>query len=89
MQRGLVNSGRFKVYAPDGSEDCQEFWRQCEQAEYGVRANQQLNFYVPERKGHDDFLMSAALLAHAAAGYGLAPVGAVAQRGVEYEDGRY
>ena len=84
-----INSGRLKMYAPDGSEDCQEFWRQCEKAEYAVRANQTLNFYVPEREGHDDFLMSAALLVHAASGYGLAPAGEVVQRSEDYEDGKY
>lgn len=84
-----VNSGRFKLYAPDGSDECREFWRECERAEYSVRANQQLNFYVPEREGHDDFLISAALLVHAEAGYGVASAGGVMERGVEYEDGRY
>ena len=84
-----VNSGRFKMYAPDGSEECQEFWRQCEKAEYTVGANQTLNFYVPEREGHDDFLISAALVVQATAGYGVAPAGEVIRRPVEYDDGRY
>lgn len=84
-----VNSGRFKLYAPDGSEECREFWRQCEKAEYAVRANQVLNFYVPEREGHDDFLMSAALLAHSAAGFSVEPAGEVVRRPVDYQDGRY
>lgn len=84
-----VNSGRFKMYAPDGSEECQEFWRQCEKAKYSVRANQVLNFYVPESEGHDDFLMSAALVVRAAAGYGVAPAGDVVARPVDYQDGRY
>ncbi len=84
-----VNSGRFKVYAPDGSEECQEFWRQCERADHSLRANHLLNFYVPEREGHDDFLISAVLLARAATGYGVAPAGGVVERKVEYEDGRY
>jgi len=84
-----VNSGRFKMYAPDGSEECAEFWRQCERAEYSVKTNQVLNFYVPEREGHDDFLMSAALLAHAASGYGVEAAGDVVRRPVDYQDGRY
>ena len=29
-----------------------------------------MNFYVPEREGHDDFLVSLALMAHAGAGEG-------------------
>ncbi|MBI4317391.1 MAG: hypothetical protein HY675_02785 [Chloroflexi bacterium] len=84
-----INSGRFKMYAADGSEECQEFWTQCERARYRIGANQTLSFYVPEADGHDDFLISAALVVQAAAGYGIAPAGEVAMRPVEYEDGRY
>ncbi|MCL4369296.1 MAG: hypothetical protein M1380_00060 [Chloroflexi bacterium] len=85
-----VNSGRLKIYAPDGSAECAEFWRQCERTRYTVRANQTLNFYVPENEGHDDFVVSAALCVEAASAYGGAPaMGAVARRKAEYEDGRY
>jgi hypothetical protein len=31
-----------------------------------MRANEQMSFYVPEAAGHDDFLVSLALCAHAA-----------------------
>ncbi|MCL4535805.1 MAG: hypothetical protein M1370_11685 [Bacteroidetes bacterium] len=85
-----VNSGRLKMYAPDGSEECAEFWRQCERAKYTVRANQTLNFYVPETEGHDDFVVSAALCVEAASGYGgPGPAAALARRRAEYTDGRY
>lgn len=61
-----INSGRLKMYAPDNSEECQEFWRQMERAKSGFRANQTMNFYVDPSEGHDDFLMSLALLVEAA-----------------------
>ena len=83
-----ANSGRFKMYA-GGNDEAREFWHECDRAKYSVRANQTLNFWVPECEGHDDFLMSAALCVEAASGYGVAPAGAVAGRSREYEDGRY
>ncbi len=85
-----VNSGRLKMYAPDGSPEGAEFWRECERARYAVRANRTLNFYVPESEGHDDFLVSAALCVEAARGYGgPAPAAAIARRKSDWEDGRY
>ncbi len=84
-----VNSGRFRMYAYDGSEEAAEFWRECERARYTIRANQTLNFFVPESEGHDDFVISAALCVEAASGYGAPPAGALARRREEYRDGRY
>jgi hypothetical protein len=85
-----VNGGRFKVYAADGSPEGEEFWRQCERARYSVRANQTLNFYVPEAEGHDDFVMSAALCVEATRGLGgPGAAGTLARRKTEWEDGRY
>ena len=63
---GAVNAGRFKLYREDGSPECREFWLQMEQARYAVGANQTMDFYVPPERGHDDFLISAALTVHAA-----------------------
>ncbi|MEE9324176.1 MAG: hypothetical protein V3U90_01285 [Dehalococcoidia bacterium] len=60
-----INSGRVKMYAPDSSEECQEFWRQVEKAQSFYRPNQTMNFYVGPKEGHDDFLMSLALLVEA------------------------
>jgi len=57
-----VNSGRLKMCAGDGSEECQEFWREMELARSQYRASQTVNFYVDPAKGHDDFLMSLALV---------------------------
>jgi len=63
---GAVNAGRFKLYREDGSVECREFWHQMEEARYAVGANQSMDFYVPPERGHDDFLMSAALVVEAA-----------------------
>ncbi len=60
-----VNSGRLKMYAPDGSPEYQEFWNQMERARGFYRPNQTMNFYVDPSRGHDDFLMSLALLVKA------------------------
>ncbi|MBI4197632.1 MAG: hypothetical protein HY533_00800 [Chloroflexi bacterium] len=61
-----VNSGRLKAYAPDGSREHQELWRQLERAEAHLRPNRGLAFGVAAARGHDDFLMSLALLVQAA-----------------------
>jgi hypothetical protein len=61
-----LNSGRVKMYAQDGSEEYQEFWREMERAKSNFRANQTMNFYVDPSEGHDDFLISLALLVEAA-----------------------
>jgi len=39
-----------------------EFWFEMEKAKSQYRANQTMNFYVDPSQGHDDFLMSLALL---------------------------
>ncbi len=64
-----VNSGRLKMYVGDGSEEFTQFWREMEAAKSHYRANQTMNYYVEAFKGHDDFLMSLALLVEAGNGY--------------------
>ncbi len=64
-----VNSGRLKMYKGDGSEEYQEFWGEMERARSQYRASQTMNFYVDPSQGHDDFLMSLALLAEAGQSY--------------------
>ena len=61
-----VNSGRLKMYARDGSDECREFWAQMAGARSSFRPNQTMNFYVDPARGHDDFLSSVALLVEAA-----------------------
>jgi hypothetical protein len=64
-----INSGRLKSYAGDGSDECQQFWKELERAKCQYRPSQTLNFYVSASEGHDDFLMSLALLVEAANQY--------------------
>ncbi len=64
-----VNSGRLKMYAGDGSAEYREFWREMEKAKSQYRPSQTMNFYVDPSQGHDDFLMSLALLVEAANQY--------------------
>jgi hypothetical protein len=64
-----INSGRLKMYAADGSEEYKEFWEQIEKSKSHYRPNQTMNFYVEPSQGHDDFLMSLALLVEAGKDY--------------------
>ena len=64
-----VNSGRLKMYRSDGSPEFQEFWSEMEMARSQYRPSQTMNFYVDPARGHDDFLMSLALLVEAATIY--------------------
>jgi hypothetical protein len=64
-----VNSGRLKMYTGDGSPEYKEFWLELERAQSQYRPNQTMNFYVNPARGHDDFLMSLALLVEAASHY--------------------
>ena len=60
-----VSAGRLKSYAADGSPEYREMRVQMERAVGRVKANRLMNFYVDSREGHDDFLMSLALLVKA------------------------
>jgi hypothetical protein len=64
-----VNSGRLKMYTPDGSAECQEFWAEIDRAKSQYRLNQTMNFFVDPSRGHDDFLMSLALVMEASNTY--------------------
>jgi hypothetical protein len=64
----LVNSGRIKLYRQDGSREYQETLFELERARVRYRPNQTMNFYVDPQEGHDDFLMSLALVTQAAKG---------------------
>jgi hypothetical protein len=61
-----INSNRVKLYQQDDSREYQETLFQLERAKAEYRPNQTVNFYVPSWQGHDDFLMSLALLVIAA-----------------------
>jgi len=64
----LVNSGRLKLYKQDGSREYKETLFELERARALYRPNQTMNFYVDPQEGHDDFLMSLALVVQAAKG---------------------
>jgi len=64
-----INSGRLKTYTADGSSEYQEFWFEMERAKSQYRPSQTINFYVDPSEGHDDFLMSLALLVKATSHY--------------------
>ena len=64
----LVNSGRLKLYEQDGSPEYQQTLFELERARAQYRPNQTMNFYVAPHEGHDDFLMSLALVVQAAKG---------------------
>jgi hypothetical protein len=60
-----INSGRLKLYKQDGSPEYQELMSELHRAKVQYRPNQTMNFYVDPQEGHDDFLMSLALVAQA------------------------
>jgi hypothetical protein len=64
-----INSGGLKMYASDNSEEYREFWSQMDNAKSFYRPNQTMNFFVDPADGHDDYLMSLALLVEAGNGY--------------------
>ena len=61
-----TNGGRLKLYAGDGSPEERQCWRELEQARAAYRANRTMNFFVEPSDGHDDYLISLALLVEAA-----------------------
>ena len=64
-----INTGQLKMYRSDGSCEYREFWHEMEIARSQYRPNQTMDFYVNPAQGHDDFLMSLALLVEAATKY--------------------
>lgn len=62
---GLIESGRYKEYAGDDDELTRLFHSQLRATTYEVRngPGNLLRWSVPEREGHDDLVMSAALVA--------------------------
>jgi hypothetical protein len=61
-----VNGGRLRMYAADGSPEQAEFWRQMELARAAYRSGRTMSFFVDPSQGHDDYLMSLALVVEAA-----------------------
>jgi len=66
----FINSGRLKLYKQDGSCEYKETLFELGKARARYRPNQTMNFYVDRQEGHDDFLVSLALVVRAAEGLG-------------------
>jgi hypothetical protein len=64
---GATNGGRLKLYASDGSPEYRQCLRELELARAAFRANRTMNFFVDPAIGHDDYLMSLALVVEAGA----------------------
>jgi hypothetical protein len=62
----VINSGRLRLYRQDGSPEYRETLFELEKARAQYRPNQTMNFYVDPQDGHDDFLVSLALMVRAA-----------------------
>ncbi|WP_376797562.1 hypothetical protein [Thermogemmatispora sp.] len=62
-----INSGRLKLYAAASAPAAiaDECWRQLRQARYRLLGESGLDMYVNPSEGHDDFLISLALLSEA------------------------
>ncbi len=63
----MINSGRLKVYAREGAPVgiYEELWAQLRKARYRLPAPEVMDFYVAPGEGHDDFLISLALVTEA------------------------
>jgi hypothetical protein len=67
-----VNGGRLRLYQSEAAE-LRECWRQLAACRAAYRVNQTLSFYVDERDGHDDYVISLALALAASADAGPRP----------------
>ena len=63
-----VNGGRLGLYRPDSSPDARLVREECALARATYRSNRTLAFAVDATDGHDDYLVSLALVVEAAAG---------------------
>jgi hypothetical protein len=61
-----VSTGRLKVYTAHDSDDGTNFWHEIQHARADYLPGRFMNFYVDPSDGHDDYLISLALLQHAA-----------------------
>jgi hypothetical protein len=62
---GLIDAGRYREYADDGEAITREFWHQLAAVTYATPPGpgKTLRWGVPPGRGHDDLVMSAALVA--------------------------
>lgn len=86
-----INTERFQMYREDGEQsvEAKEFWLEMDLAQQEARSGQKINFFVPEDEGHDDFLMSSALVTWATNYIPVPPSVAgerIFRRGEDYDD---
>jgi Terminase RNaseH-like domain len=67
-----VNGGRLRLYGGESTE-LRECWHQLEACRASYRPNHTMRFYVDERDGHDDYVVSLALTVAASTGAGPRP----------------
>ncbi len=60
----LIDGGRLKEYADDGAPDTRRFWEEVANVAYEVLPGpgQRLRWQVPPSRGHDDLVLSLALV---------------------------
>ena len=87
-----MNSGRLKLYIKDGAprDVYEEMWSQIKKARYRLPTAETIDFYVEADEGHDDFLISLALLTEAIKGIILPAASSVIRPKRMYEgEGRF
>ncbi len=88
----MINSGRLKMYQADEAPTMiyEEAWKQLRLARYRIPAPETMDMYVDAREGHDDFLMSIALVTEALASFTAPPEsGYVRPRALYEGESRY
>ena len=88
----LINSGRLKLYTAQNAPHTlyDECWRQLRLARYRLPAPDTLDFYVDPSDGHDDYLISLALLCESLNALTLPPVSSlILPRRLYNEEGRF
>ncbi len=63
-----ANTGRLRLYRADGSPEYRTCRHELERARVEYRPDRRMRFFVPPAEGHDDYVMSLALLSTAALG---------------------
>lgn len=61
-----INAGRLRLYAVQDCAEARECWRQLQLCRAAYRHDRTLRFYVDPAEGHDDYVISLALLPAAA-----------------------
>jgi hypothetical protein len=88
----MVNSGRLKMYQADEAPAIiyEEAWKQLRLARYRIPAPETMDMYVDPGEGHDDFLMSIALVTEALSSFTAPPESGYVRPRVLYEgESRY